>query len=196
MKVYLLRTEDGRYQFYGGVLEATDDLDPPHHGLHGWFERRRKRFALLWTHADGPVLRTMRRIWDWLHRHIHPEEVWLVRLQSAAAIEVRQPTMLTGEEARAAWTDFLDGRLRRHLPWLVFSIVLCPLTILLTPLPGPNVIGYWFAYRAFRHLMVMLGLLRVRRGRVETTFHPSEALDRPLGVGWVTVMDSGAKGAA
>ena len=121
-----------------------------------------------------------------MNRRIYPDEVWLIRLRSAAAIEVRHPTTLTAADASVAWAGFLEGRKRRHLAWLVFYAATCPLTLLLVPLPGPNLIGYWCAYRAIRHLMVVLGLFRAGRGRVATTFDPAEALDRPLGIGRAT----------
>ena len=134
-------------------------------------------------------MRAPHRIWNWLNRRIYPDEVWLIRLRSAAAIEVRHPTTLTAADASGAWAGFLEGRKRRHLAWLVFYAATCPLTLLLVPLPGPNLIGYWCAYRAIRHLMVVLGLFRAGRGRVATIFDPAEALDRPLGIGRATWED-------
>lgn len=186
MKVYLLLTEDGSCQFHGGVQEGLEEAAPPHHGLRGWLERERQRLATLWRHDDSRVMRALHRIWNWLNRRIYPDEVWLIRLRSAAAIEVRHPTTLTAADASGAWAGFLEGRKRRHLAWLVFYAGTCPLTLLLVPLPGPNLIGYWCAYRAIRHLMVVLGLFRAGRGRVATIFEPAEALDRPLGIGRAT----------
>ena len=196
MKVDLLLTEDGGPQFYGGVHEGLEEADPPHHGLRGWLERERKRLATLWRHDDSRVMRALHRIWDWLNRRIYPDEVWLIRLRSAAAIEVRHPTTLTAADASVAWAEFLEGRKRRHLAWLVFYAATCPLTLLLVPLPGPNLIGYWCAYRAIRHLMVVLGLFRAGRGRVATTFDPAEALDRPPGIGRATWEDLTCENAA
>jgi len=189
MKVDLLLTGDGRRQFYGEVQESLGEADPPHQGLRGWLERERERLATLWRHDDSRVMRALHRIWDWLNRWTDPDEVWLIRLRSAAAIEVRHPTTLTAADASLAWAEFLEGRKRRHLAWLVFYAATCPLTLLLVPLPGPNLIGYWCAYRAIRHLMVVLGLFRAGRGRVPTTFGPSEALDRPPGNGRATRED-------
>ncbi|MBV8315175.1 MAG: hypothetical protein JOZ53_09580 [Planctomycetaceae bacterium] len=189
MKVDLLLTGDGRRQFYGEVQESLGEADPPHQGLRSWLEREWERLATLWRHDDSRVMRALHRIWDWLNRWTDPDEVWLIRLRSAAAIEVRHPTTLTAADASLAWAEFLEGRKRRHLAWLVFYAATCPLTLLLVPLPGPNLIGYWCAYRAIRHLMVVLGLFRAGRGRVPTTFDPSEALDRPPGNGRATRED-------
>src|SRR5947209_5352469 len=101
VKVYLLLTEDGRRRFYGEMPKVTEEPDPPHHGLRGWFERRRKRLATLWERSDGRVIRLLRRIWEGLSRRTYPDEAWLVRLRGAPAIEVRHPTTLTGDDARA-----------------------------------------------------------------------------------------------
>ena len=47
-------------------------------------------------------------------------------------------------------------------------------------LPGPNLIGYWFAYRAIHHSLVVWGIRRVRRNQIPTELHPVAALDLPI----------------
>lgn len=44
-------------------------------------------------------------------------------------------------------------------------------------MPGPNLIGYWFAYRGIHHLLVVWGIRRVRRAVIPTVLYPSTALD-------------------
>ena len=50
-------------------------------------------------------------------------------------------------------------------------------SLVLWILPGPNLIGYWFAYRAIHHLLVVWGIRRVRRDVIPTELHPLTALD-------------------
>jgi hypothetical protein len=181
VKVDLRLTDGGRrvFQFHRERAEA-DDHPPAHPGLRGWFERKIHHVKDLWQHSDSRLVRATRRVWDWLQRRVHPDEPMLIRMRMAPTIEVRHPTTMTAEEARAAWAEFLTARIRRYIPWLVVNALLAPMTVLLGPLPGPNVIFYWFAYRAARDLLALLGLRRARLERVPTTFRPCEALDRPI----------------
>ena len=62
------------------------------------------------------------------------------------------------------------------------GLVAPPALAMLWLLPGPNVIGYWFAYRAVHHALIVWGIRRVRRGRVELELRPVAELDRPIEV--------------
>jgi hypothetical protein len=171
VKIYLEQTEDGRRVFRADGSE--DDGEPPlpgRGGWHGWLARKFRNLKRAFHHSEIGLARTMRRVWDWLQRRVHPDEPLLVRLRTARAIEIHHPAALSTQEARAAWSDYLARRQRRHLPWLILNTLLAPLTVLLTPLPGPNLVGYWIAYRAVRHLLAILGAQRALSGRVETTF--------------------------
>jgi hypothetical protein len=101
----------------------------------------------------------------------------LARLRLASAIDVHHPSSMTREEVHAAWSAFLAAGSRRHWPWFLVNAAIAPLTILLIPVPGPNLIGYWFTYRALHHLFILYGLSRARRGRVVTHLLSTEVLD-------------------
>jgi hypothetical protein len=58
-------------------------------------------------------------------------------------------------------------------------VLVAPLTVVLAPLPGPNLVGYWFVYRAVHHGLILTGLGRARRGLIDMTFRPDDTLDRP-----------------
>lgn len=47
-------------------------------------------------------------------------------------------------------TIFRD-RSYHHLRWLIVDVLLLPTSLLLVPLPGPNVIGYYLLYRVYSH---------------------------------------------
>ena len=81
------------------------------------------------------------------------------------------------ETAERDWDAFLTSSRRRHWPWFVVNAVVSPLTVLLAPLPGPNLIGYWIAYRAVHHLLILIGIRKVRDRRVAVAFSPVEGLD-------------------
>jgi hypothetical protein len=185
VKVFLLRLDSQRSFFY-----YEDDADaggPPvladRGGLRGFLERTYQRVHWSLRHPTGPLTTRIKRARDWLERRVHPDEPLLAALRLAPTIEIHHGSSLAGTDARALWCRYLDGRMRRHLLWLVFDGTLAPLTVLLAPLPGPNLIGYWFAYRAVRQLLILLGIRRASSGRVETMFHSDDDLDGPGGPG-------------
>jgi hypothetical protein len=181
VKIYLVNVDSGRRVFCSDGLDAEEEeVRPRFWGFLGWCEERLRRFRASILHAEGGLALRARRSWEWLQRFRHSDERLLVPLRSAATVEIRYPAALGTAAARAAWDEYLKGRLLRHSWWLIFNLVLSAITLLLAILPGPNVIGYWFAYRAVHHLLVLVGLWRVRSGRIATSFHASEALDVPL----------------
>jgi hypothetical protein len=185
VKVFLLRLDSEHSVFYyeddadqGGPSDRTD-----HGGLRGFLERAYQRVRWSLRHPSGALTKRLKRTWDWLQRRVHPDEPLLAALRSAPAIHIYHGSSLSGNEARALWCRYLKSRMRRHLLWLVFDGLLAPLTVLLAPLPGPNLIGYWFAYRAVHQLFILIGIRRAMSGRVETMFHPVTDLDGPGGPG-------------
>lgn len=47
--------------------------------------------------------------------------------------------------------QMLKDRSYHHLRWLVADALLLPVTLLIMPLPGPNVWGYYLLYRVYSH---------------------------------------------
>jgi len=52
------------------------------------------------------------------------------------------------------------------------NTVISPVTLILTPIPGPNLLGYWIAYRAFCHLLAVLGARGAEELIDSTTLNP------------------------
>lgn len=126
----------------------------------------------------GPRLK---RIRDWLDRRVQPDEGMLESLRNASSIVVEYPDDQPEPEARERWTAYLRDRQIYHLRRLFASLILGPICVLvLTPLPGPNVVGYWFVWRAFRHGMILRGLRRATVGGIPTTFEAEPSLTRPV----------------
>jgi hypothetical protein len=63
------------------------------------------------------------------------------------------------------------------------NLAISPLTLLLVPVPGPNVVGFWFVYRIVCHTLALLGIHRASSTRVTTAFRPSADLDEAPGEG-------------
>jgi Mitochondrial K+-H+ exchange-related len=187
LKIYFLLIDHSRFFFYSDELEASHDPDdadnaskPPPTGVHGWFRTRYRSFKSAWQNADSGALLWMRRSWDWLHTWAHPDEVMLAQLWSARRVDLHHPTTRSTDEVRSVWADYLQRQWRRHLVWLIVNGVIAPISVVFAILPGPNLIGYWFAYRAIHHSLVVWGIRRVQRNKIPTELHPIAALDLPV----------------
>jgi hypothetical protein len=188
VKIYLLLIDHERSFFYANPSdppsdwgESPDSIEPPRSGVRGWFHAEVLKFQSAWKHPRSSAVRWMRQAWDWLHSWIHPDEAMLAKLWRARTIDLHYPAARAGDEVRDLWQGYLGQQWRRHLVWLFFNGSIAPFAIaILWILPGPNLIGYWFAYRAIHHLLVVWGIRRVRRGLIPTELYPSTALDPPI----------------
>jgi hypothetical protein len=187
VKVYLLRFDDERRIFYseGPETRAEDEsaAEGARGGVRGWAERKYENLQTAINGAQSGVGLHMRRAWEWLQRRASPDEIMLRSLRNAEVIQLYHPSRLDAEEALTLWTNYLKGRARHHTLWLVLNALVTPLTLLLAPIPGPNIIGYWFLYRAVCHLLALLGVRRALREGTVTEFISSSALDELAGAG-------------
>ena len=185
MKVYLLLVNDEQFFFYSDESEIDEsrEEDPaPASGLWGWLQTRWHRFA------DGLSRVGCRR------RALGPPELGLAAFADAprrddagaAAGERGGSSFITrlrstADDVARIWQDYLARKWRRHVLFLAGNaLVAPPALVLLWPLPGPNLIGYWFAYRAIHHWLIVRGIGKVRNGRVPTHYHAEAALDVPV----------------
>lgn len=179
MKVYLLPLGDEECLFYseGPELTSEDVATAPREGVRGWAEQKYKSLQSVLTESESGVGLRMRRAWEWLQRRTAPDEPLLRSLRGAQTIELLHPSSLSEDEVCEHWKCYLKSRSRRHTFWLVVNALFSPLTLLLAPVPGPNVIGYWFVYRAICHLLARLGIRRTLNGEINTTLVASDELD-------------------
>jgi len=187
VKIYLLLIDKERFFFYSDESESShdegegdDSSSPARPGLRGWVHDRYSKFKSAWQHADSGAMLWMRRAWDWLQSWAHPDEAMLARLWSTRRIDLHHPAARPGDEVRAIWKHYVGQQWRRHLVWLSCNGAIAPFAFWLFILPGPNLIGYWFAYRTIHHLLVVWGIRRVRRDKIPTELHPIAALELPI----------------
>jgi hypothetical protein len=185
VKIYLLLVNDEQFFFYSDESEADEsseeDPAPAASGVRRWLEERWHRFQKAFHEADAGVARWARRCWDWLHSLTRPDESMLVRLRSTRRIDLDHPALQTEEDVARIWHGYLARRWRTHAVCLSYNAIIAPLALaLLWPLPGPNLIGYWFAYRAVHHWLILRGIRSVRKGRIVTYYHADAALDQPV----------------
>jgi Mitochondrial K+-H+ exchange-related len=185
VKVYLLFVDHEEFFFYSDESE-TDDSEaepsaPSVSGWRGWLEDRWHRFQTAWHQSETGLGGWARRNWDWLHSFFHPDESLLVRLRATKRVDLHHPASRNADSVAESWQGYLRRKWRRHLVWLSVNSVIAPVTlVLLWPLPGPNLVGYWFAYRAIHHWLIVRGLGAVKRGRTPTRYHAESSLDQPI----------------
>jgi hypothetical protein len=177
MTVFMLRLDGDGTVFYS---EGGGESSAPATGLRGRLERASRAIHAALHGAKSGMLAALRRVWLWLQRRIAPDESLLRRLGSAGEVTLVHPAGLDAEAVRATWSEYLRARGLRHGLWLMVNLLISPLTLLLMPLPGPNIIGYWFVYRAACHALAWRGVRRARSGRLPLIFEPSALLDAPL----------------
>jgi hypothetical protein len=184
VKVYLLRFDDGRCLFYSDgpeiPLEDESVAIPARGGVRGWAERKYQSLQTTLSSAESGVGLRMRHAWEWLQQRTSPDETLLRALRNVKMIHLYHPSTLDAEEARARWTNYLKGRGRHHTIRLVLNALVTPLTVLLAPIPGPNIIGYWFLYRAVCHLLARRGARSALDEGTGTQFLSSVALGQSL----------------
>lgn len=184
MKIYLLNLDGGRCVFYSeGPEQAEADVEAPERrkGMRGWAERRYKSLQAVLTESEKGVGLRVRRVWEWLQKRIPPDEPVLRSLRGVSHVVLHHPPTMTEAETRALWEDYLKNRQGRHMFWFVINALVSPLTLVLAPLPGPNVIGYWFVYRSACHMLARLGARNARSEQVTTELLANDELDGAFG---------------
>lgn len=166
----MLGGDDGRHRFLSGG--AGDDRPPGTRPVRGRFERWTRNGQATLLRSGRQLGPTARRVRDWLERQVEPDEPLLFGLRRADRLVVEYPNGLEAEEVVAAWRSYLRRRRYRHLVRFGLNLLASPLTLLLAPIPGPNVIGYWFVYRAGAHALILVGLQRALSGSLPTEFVP------------------------
>ena len=96
-------------------------------------------------------------------------------------VDLEHPASHAEADVVRIWFAYLARRGRAHAFYLSYNTIIAPLALaLLWPLPGPNLIGYWFAYRAVHHWLILRGIQAVRKGRIATHYHANARLDQPV----------------
>ena len=186
MDVFLVPVGPERYEPYCEVVdEPADAVDEP---APGFFRRMVHRFHEMIAEAElerrhgtpagvprswfGRVrARTLR----WVAESMAEQKLlWHLRKQSSACLHY--PDDLREPAAAAIMTSQLTRDLKKHRRWLVTdSVLMVVFGVVLFAVPGPNIIGYYFAFRVVGHFLSYRG---ARQGlqAVNWTYAPSEPL--------------------
>jgi hypothetical protein len=139
--------------------------------------RQWTRWQAALTKAEGAAGNLARRVETWLKRFEGPDEEMLRALVGTKELVVVYPAGMKESAARRMWTSYLRRQRGKHGVWVVVNGVLIPPTIVMAVLPGPNVIGFWCAYRAACHALAVGATGRWLKDRGTTVFEADEALN-------------------
>jgi hypothetical protein len=142
-------TPDHDRGFFRGLVRKFRDTlnrierDRRHHEAdddhrHGWFERLKRRGLRVVAES----IAEQRLLWHMRRQH------------AATAVH---PGDLAADAVMAVVKRAMQADFEKHRRWLVIDGVLVALSALLILVPGPNVLGYYFAFRVVGHYFSMRG---------------------------------------
>jgi hypothetical protein len=184
MDVYLVPVGPDRYELYCEVPE--DPGDPAGVPPQGFFRRLVHRFQEMIREAErerrqvvpapprGWAGRIRARTLRWVAESIAEQRLlWHLRSQTAACLYY--PDDLDAQRADGLLRQQLRRDFDKHRFWLVIDLIGLVLSGLLTLIPGPNLVAYYFAFRLVGHYLSLRG---ARRGLdvVTWSYQPSEPL--------------------
>ena len=179
--VYLVPIGSGRFELY---TEPIDDASAGASARDGFWRRQmhglheRWRQATRAAHSAGASTTRLARGRDWLVRRVvesiaEQRTLWSLRGVTSAALVY--PDDLSSASAAVVRERMLAHSRRHHGRWLLANLAGSTATVVLFLLPGPNLIGYYFAFRVIGHYLAWCG---ARQALDRTSWHgrPEPAL--------------------
>jgi hypothetical protein len=189
MDVFLIPAGRRQHQLYCEVPEAPRaDLAEPRQ--RGWRRRLFDSFSSVVTNVEtarhkaterratrAPRTFTRRakdRVVCWLAEKIAEQRLlWHLRGQASATAWF--PDDLAEQDASVELKRILRSDADRHRRWLIIDLACLLVAIVFSIVPGPNLLGYYFAFRVVGHYL-SLGGARNGLARVRWEMRGSSAL--------------------
>lgn len=165
MDVYLVPVSAARYALYCEVsLPAVDGEEPS----ASFFDRLKTKFRRAVAESEvnprADVEDGRSRIRRYITRKIAEtiaEQRLLWHLRHETAARLWHPDTLDGDRALVLARAEFNGDYARHRRWLVIDALLVAVTgPLLFFIPGPNLVSWFFTFRAIGHFFSMRGASR------------------------------------
>ena len=186
MDVFVIPIGPSRYELYCEVPDAPAEHSVPPTGFFGRLrhkftvmlrtaeERQHRRRAGEELEAKGWIGRFHDRCMAWVVERIAEQRLlWHLRRQTTAVAVY--PDDMTFEQVMTLVRRILQRDYERHKVWLVVDTLGLILSGLLVLIPGPNILGYYFAFRVVGHWLSMGGAAQGLH-RVTWTDNPSSEL--------------------
>lgn len=183
MKVIALLMRRRRLVYYSEPILNAPGEDRPS-ARAGWRVALDQRWRGLQDRlraAEGATGTLLRGVEEFLKRFESRDEPMLRALRLAETLELVHPASMAGGLVKQRWRRYLQRQIGKHVLWLGVNAIVSPFAIIiLTPLPGPNVLGYWFVYRGASHALALMGIKRGLSRVLPTTTRAESELDTPL----------------
>jgi hypothetical protein len=171
MHVYLVPVGGARYELYCEI--APEALPAPDAAPQGRWQRIVERFRAVLAavereeqrrQTDAPAgratqgfgARVRQDVLRWMAERI-AEQRLLWHLGREDHVSAAYPEGLDAEAARIVIRSMLGRDRDRHRFWLVINTLAFIGSGLLMPIPGPNLVAYYFAFRLVGHFLSMRG---------------------------------------
>jgi Mitochondrial K+-H+ exchange-related len=169
MDVYLVPIGRDRYELYCEVPDEPEE--PADERSSGFIHRMKARFAAMLAEAErerrrshaereaeerGLFARMKARLMRWVAESIAEQRLlWHLRRQAEACLY--HPTDVEERHATTILRRQLGRDFDRHRLWLIVDSLLFIASGLLVLVPGPNLVGYYFAFRMVGHFLSLRG---------------------------------------
>lgn len=170
MDVFVIPVGPDRYELY---CEAAVEAPPqPAEGSKGVIGRIRYQFAVMLHQAEerrrsgsraSSQTTKLGRLQEWIMAWVAEriaEQRLLWNLRRETEVTTYYPPDLTFDQAHTLIRRTLQRDWERHRLWLAVDSVLLLGSIALILLPGPNIIGYYFAFRVMGHWLSIRGAMQ------------------------------------
>lgn len=168
MTVYLVPVGVSRYQLYVEIAAEESDGAAPSPDGSSWIARQVRRFRSMLAEAEQARLRresgepdTGSGLWQAIMRRIaetvaEQRLLWHLRHESQAAIV--HPDDLDGADALREVRAEFTRDVARHFRWMLIDGAIMAITgLVLTLIPGPNILAWYFTFRAIGHFFSWRG---------------------------------------
>jgi hypothetical protein len=205
MDVYLVPIGPERFELY--CETADEDEAPPAEGSVGLIRRLQATFSHVlatiereqeqWRtraparETPGILARARVRALRWLAERV-AEQRLLWKLRGQVSVIAWYPEQLDPTQALGVIRQSLQLDADRHSRWLVIDSVGLLFSLLLTPVPGPNLAGYYFTFRVVGHFLAARGARQGLRV-VKWDLRPSGALAALAGLDSLPAAERGAR---
>jgi hypothetical protein len=171
MDVFVIPVGADRYELY---CEHRTEVEPDADGPPaGWVARLQRRFGQIVRDAEdqeqdeeggtsrrdaprGFAGRLQARLMSWIAERIAEQRLlWNLRTQTAAVAV--HPDDVPFEQVLPQVRHMLRRDYERHRFWLVIDAIGLAVAALFTPIPGPNLLAWYFTFRVGGHWLSMRG---------------------------------------
>lgn len=141
-----------------------------------WLTERYRLIRVGMAKTEIRWLRGMDAVLAKLESQIDPMETLLRQSRKVSSIAISHPPELSSSLVERRFKRFVRRRVAKCLRGVWLSLLLLPLTALMTLFPGPNVFFGWNAFRLVSNYLAREAGKRILRGECTIELNPQATL--------------------